>query len=217
MRFDNKSSFFVFLIRLVYFFSLLSFHRFFPLKNFIEFFFSSSIQGKSLPRFLHNILHHLPCCSPIIYKNFTGKWHETKKSHRQLPHHIHCIHLQFFFSLLPTTNFSWALKKINCKKMCEIFIILLLLFFMLDDDKSHLFTKEIRFFITNFQGNFQHHPIFIIFISFPPFACFLFARDVANKKQFFSPSSVCIRKIVKILNDTDVKFTAKVLWHNTHY
>lgn len=46
MRFDNKSSFFVFLIHFVSFF-LSCLLAVFPLKNFIEFFFVPSIQGKS--------------------------------------------------------------------------------------------------------------------------------------------------------------------------
>lgn len=65
------------------------------LKHFIEFLLcaegNSCIKGKFLkianPR--HNNRH-----SPLFIKTH-GKWHEAR-NHRQLPHHIHCIHLQFF-------------------------------------------------------------------------------------------------------------------------
>lgn len=60
--------------------------------------------------------------------------------------------------------------------MCEIFIVPSSFATLDGYEKSHLFTKEIRFFITNFQGNFQHHPIFIILI-FPPF------HRLQNKKE----------------------------------
>lgn len=106
--------------------------------------------------------------------------------------HIHCIHLQFRSYLSPDDGGQKNKLRKNVRDFYHSLpptaSALCIALFSLDDAGARVIYSLKRYrsplgalFITNFQGNFQHHPIFIIVIFPPPLL------DWCRKKTFLHP------------------------------